>query len=53
MIEIGEDTGNREGKLDKSEEKKVSSEQRNEGQAKTEERVKGSWTVRKGREEGL
>lgn len=23
MIEIGEDTGNREGKLDKSEEKKV------------------------------
>lgn len=38
--------------MDKSEEKKVSSESRNEGQVKTEERVKGSWTTGKGREEG-
>lgn len=52
MIEIGESTGDREGKLDKSEEKKVSSEKRNEGQTKTE-MFKGSWTTGKGREEGL
>lgn len=49
MIEIGKDTGNREGKLDKSEEKKVLSEKRNEGQAKIEEKGEGKLDNREGK----
>lgn len=49
MIEIGKDTGIKKGKLDKSEEKKVLSEKRNEGQAKTEEKGEGKLDNREGK----